>query len=67
MLIAVVIKTKVNIFKSISMPNKCLLLAMEYSKGVLSISAVRAVSEHQPARGQRKSSSLTPMYHTTAQ
>lgn len=47
-------------FKSIYIPNKCLLLAIEYGKDMLSISAVRAANDHQSATGHGKSSSFTP-------
>ena len=47
-------------FKSICIPNKCLLLAIKYGKDVLSMSVVRAVSEHQSARGQGKKAPHLP-------
>lgn len=54
-------------FKSIYIPNKCLLLAIEYGKDMLSISAVRAANDHQSATGHGKSSSFSPVCHRTAQ
>lgn len=46
-------------FKSICIPNMCLLFS-QIHKEKLSISAVRAVSEHQSIRDQGKRSSFTP-------
>lgn len=50
---------KVNMFKSICIPNKCLLLSQIY-KEKFSISAVRADSEHQSIRDQGRAPHLPP-------